>query len=69
MDAAKGLTSTYLQRVPRWCSGKDPAAKPQRQRSRSPPHSWQITHIQNQRVISAARQCRRSERAKAPHET
>ncbi|QBA11219.1 hypothetical protein DZA53_12745 [Xanthomonas oryzae pv. oryzae] len=29
MDAATVLTRTYLQRVPRWWAGKDPAAKPQ----------------------------------------
>ncbi|QBG90149.1 hypothetical protein EYC55_12040 [Xanthomonas oryzae] len=29
MDAATELTRTYLQRVPRWWAGKDPAAKPQ----------------------------------------
>ncbi|APO95797.1 hypothetical protein BJD12_12470 [Xanthomonas vesicatoria ATCC 35937] len=27
MDAAKELTRTYLQRVPRWWAGKGPAAK------------------------------------------
>ncbi|QBG84506.1 hypothetical protein EYR27_12205 [Xanthomonas oryzae] len=32
MDAAKELTGRYLQRVPRWWAGKDPAAKPQTSR-------------------------------------
>ncbi|MBB3822013.1 hypothetical protein FHY21_002240 [Xanthomonas arboricola] len=33
MDAATELTWTYLQRVPRWWAGKDPAAKAQMIRS------------------------------------
>ncbi|QIE21931.1 hypothetical protein IXO704_020520 [Xanthomonas oryzae pv. oryzae] len=33
MDAAKTLTGTYVQRVPRWWAGKGPAATAQISRS------------------------------------
>ncbi|QER95671.1 hypothetical protein FLG15_17620 [Xanthomonas phaseoli pv. dieffenbachiae] len=32
MDAAKELTRTYLQRVPRWWAGKGPAVRQEPQR-------------------------------------
>ncbi|QWN23264.1 hypothetical protein DGM85_01875 [Xanthomonas phaseoli pv. phaseoli] len=36
MDAAKELTGTCLQRVPRWWAGKDPTASAKTSRERRP---------------------------------